>query len=109
MTLRTRLFMAATLLAAPAMIAQPLRPQVDGWRRAHEREILDEAFALLSLPNVASDTADIARNAAFLIEAFAKRGVTMTALRAPTGGSPALLRRRAVRAPSSVIMQSCVY
>ena len=104
MTLRTRLFMAATLLAAPAMIAQPLRPQVDGWRRAHEREILDEAFALLSLPNVASDTADIARNAAFLIEAFAKRGVTMTALRAPTGGSPALFGELRVRGATRTVV-----
>jgi acetylornithine deacetylase/succinyl-diaminopimelate desuccinylase-like protein len=86
-----RFRVAALLLAAPVMAAaQPLRPRIDEWRRTHEREILDEAFALLALPNVASDTANIARNVAFLTEAFAKRGVTMTTLRSPTGGSPAL-------------------
>jgi acetylornithine deacetylase/succinyl-diaminopimelate desuccinylase-like protein len=78
------------MLLATSAVAQPLRPQIDAWRRAHEREILDEAFALLSLPNVASDTAGIARNVTFLTEAFARRGVTMTALRSPKGGSPAL-------------------
>ncbi|MCC6245382.1 MAG: M20/M25/M40 family metallo-hydrolase [Gemmatimonadaceae bacterium] len=78
--------------ARPASIdAQPaLRPQIDTWRKANERPILDEAFALLAIPNVASDSSDIARNAAFLTSAFAKRGVTLTALRAPSGGSPAM-------------------
>ena len=82
----------AALLAAPLSVAtaQPLRPQVDAWRKAHEREILDEAFALLAIPNVASNQDDIAKNVAFLTKAFAQRGVTLTPLRAPTGGSPAL-------------------
>ncbi len=83
----------ATLLATPAPAsAQPsaVRPAVDGWRRAHEREILDEAFALLSIPNVAADTANIRRNIEFLTSAFAKRGVQMRPLRAPSGGSPAV-------------------
>ncbi len=99
----TRLLLAATLIAGPA-IAQPLRPLVDRWRQAHEREILDEAFALLSLPNVASDTANIARNVAFLTEAFAKRGVTMTALRAPTGGSPALFGELRARGATRTVV-----
>ena len=42
----------ATLAAAP-LAAQQLRPAVDAWRKAHEREILDEAFALMAIPNVA--------------------------------------------------------
>lgn len=89
MTSISRLLLAAALISSPVS-AQSLRPQIDAWRKAHEREILDEAFALLSIPNVASDTANIARNVAFLTDAFAKRGVTLAALRAPTGGSPAL-------------------
>jgi len=70
--------------------APTLRDQVDRWRRTQERQILDEAVALLSIPNVASDTANIRRNVEFLTAAFAKRGVTMRPLRAPSGGSPAL-------------------
>jgi acetylornithine deacetylase/succinyl-diaminopimelate desuccinylase-like protein len=81
---------AAALLAPAIVAAQPLRPQVDAWRRQHERQILDEAFALLAIPNVASNQDDIAKNMAFLTQAFAKRGVALTPLRAPTGGSPAL-------------------
>ena len=80
---------ALASLAAP-LEAQQLRPAVDAWRRAHEREILDEAFALMAIPNVASDTANIRRNVEFLTAAFAKRGVAMRPLVAPTGGSPAL-------------------
>ena len=89
MTSRFRILCAAALVAAP-LAAQSVRPQIDAWRRAHEREILDEAFALLSLPNVASDSADIARNVEFLTAAFAKRGVALTPLRVPGGRSPAL-------------------
>lgn len=79
------------IISPIALAAQaPLRPQIDTWRKANERPILDEAFALLAIPNVASDSADIARNGVFLTQAFAKRGVTLTTLRAPSGGSPAL-------------------
>lgn len=88
-----RLFTALALatLAAPAVAtAQPLRQQVDAWRKQHEREILDEAFALFAIPNVASNPADIAKNVVFLTQAFAKRGVPLVPLRAASGGSPAL-------------------
>lgn len=73
-----------------AQQASTIRPKVDAWRRANERQILDDAFALLAIPNVASDSVNIARNVEWLTAAFAKRGVTMRTLRSPTGGSPAL-------------------
>ncbi|HYW49967.1 MAG TPA: M20/M25/M40 family metallo-hydrolase [Gemmatimonadaceae bacterium] len=85
-------------------MAQPLRPQVDAWRRAHEREILDEAFALLAIPNVASDSVGIARNVAFLTEAFAKRGVVLSALRAPNGGNPALFGELRTRGATRTVV-----
>ncbi len=75
--------------APPARSA--IRPAVDAWRRAHEREILDDAFALYAIPNVASDSVGIARNIAWLTAAFAKRGVVMAPLSAPSGGNPALV------------------
>ncbi|WP_439642382.1 M20/M25/M40 family metallo-hydrolase [Gemmatimonas sp.] len=97
--MRSFLVAAAALVAPLAVQAQSLRPQVDAWRRAHEREILDEAFALLAIPNVASNQDDIAKNVVFLTEAFAKRGVALTPLRAPTGGSPALFGE--IKAPGA--------
>ena len=88
---------AASLAPAPCINAQPtpqrslIRPKIDAWRRAHEREILDDAFALYAIPNVANDSVGIARNIAWLTEAFGKRGVTLAPIRAPTGGNPALV------------------
>ena len=81
---------SAPVTQTPAA-APSLRPVVDAWRRVHEREILDEAFALLSLPNVASDSVGIRRNIDALTVAFGKRGVTLRPLTAPSGGNPALV------------------
>ena len=89
--LSVAVFGIATSLVASSLSAQaPLRPQIDAWRAKHEREILDEAFGLLAIPNVASDTANIARNVTFITQAFAKRGVTLTTLRAAAGGNPVI-------------------
>jgi acetylornithine deacetylase/succinyl-diaminopimelate desuccinylase-like protein len=45
------------------------------YRRAHEAEIISEFVDLLSIPNVASDTANIRRNAEKLIEMMDRRGI----------------------------------
>lgn len=82
-----------SVLAQPKPERSAIRPGIDAWRRAHEREILDEAFALYSIPNVASDSAGIARNIAWLTTAFAKRGVALAPAFAPSGGNPALIGR----------------
>lgn len=92
-----------------ATAQQPLRPLIDSWRKANERPIIDEAFALLSIPNVASDSNDIARNAAFLTRAFGKRGVALTALRAPTGGSPALYGELLTRGATRTVVYYAHY
>jgi acetylornithine deacetylase/succinyl-diaminopimelate desuccinylase-like protein len=81
---------AASTIAGTATGQTSARAGVDGWRRAHEREILDEAFAFLSIPNVASDSTGIARNIEWLTAAFARRGVALRPLRAPSGGNAAL-------------------
>ena len=39
--------------------AQTPKEAADQWRAAHEQQILQEFTALLSIPNVASDTANI--------------------------------------------------
>ena len=53
-------------------------------RRAHEREIIDEFIDLLSLPNVASDTPNIRRNAALIARMLERRGVKTRLLEVPT-------------------------
>ena len=46
------------------------------WRMQHERAILDEFTAFLSLANVTSEPDGIARNAAALAEMMRRRGMT---------------------------------
>jgi acetylornithine deacetylase/succinyl-diaminopimelate desuccinylase-like protein len=60
------------------------------YRSAHAAEILQEFAELLSIPNVATDDAGIQRNAAYLVEQFGKRGVSMKQLKLP-GAPPIVL------------------
>ena len=53
------------------------------WRQAHQSEILQEFTALLSIPNVASDSENIRRNAEALVSMLQKRGVESRLLSLP--------------------------
>jgi acetylornithine deacetylase/succinyl-diaminopimelate desuccinylase-like protein len=66
--------------------AETLRAQVRSWRQGHEAQIVGELVDLLSLPNVASDRADMARNAEHLIAMLERRGIAARTLETP--GSP---------------------
>ena len=72
--------------------------QVRTWRTQHEMAILRELFDLLSLPNVATNQGDMARNADALTQMLARRRFTAEIL--PTSGSPVVLAER--RAPNAV-------
>jgi acetylornithine deacetylase/succinyl-diaminopimelate desuccinylase-like protein len=79
-------------LSSPAG-AQPtstFRAQIDAYRRAHEPEILREFTALLAIPNLASDSANIRRNAAAVRAMLERRGATTQLLESPAGGPPAV-------------------
>lgn len=60
-----------TLRADPATVATKVR----AWRTNHEREILAEFAQLLSIPNLASDTPNIRRNADAIRTMCEKRGL----------------------------------
>lgn len=66
--------LAAVLLAAPSLAAS-LRDDVRAWRGAHEREITGELTRFAALPNVAGDSAGIARNASELLRMLERRGI----------------------------------
>jgi acetylornithine deacetylase/succinyl-diaminopimelate desuccinylase-like protein len=59
------------------------------YRVRHEREIIAEFTQLLSIPNLASDTPNIEKNAAALQAMFARRGVDLHLLRIE--GAPPLV------------------
>ena len=89
-----RLVFALTVVFSASLLAQSdaasLRASVDAYRRAHEVEILAEFRELLDIPNLASDSTGIRRNAAFITRMLEKRGVTTRLLESPTGGPPAV-------------------
>ena len=58
------------------------------YRQAHEREILDEFINLLSIPNVASDKANIRANADLIVEMMRRRGLKPKLIEANDGAAP---------------------
>src|SRR2546423_3859289 len=68
--------------------AVSLRSAVETYRRAHEADILHEFAALLAIPNLASDSVNIRRNAAAVSAMMERRGITTRLLESPTGGPP---------------------
>jgi acetylornithine deacetylase/succinyl-diaminopimelate desuccinylase-like protein len=52
------------------------------WRASHERQLLDEYFELLRIPNVSRDSANIKRNADALVRMMARRGLAPRLLEA---------------------------
>jgi len=68
--------------ADPAAVAETVRE----WRQAHEQEIITGYAELLSMPNVASDSANIRRNAEYIKALYQSRGFDVRLLE--TEGSP---------------------
>ena len=56
------------------------------WRQAHESAIVEELLEFLAIPNVATDAPNIHRNARWIVDAFARRGVEMEIVATP--GAP---------------------
>jgi acetylornithine deacetylase/succinyl-diaminopimelate desuccinylase-like protein len=69
--------------------AQTADSNIRQYRHKHEVEIINEFVELLAIPNVASDTPNIRRNAAKLIEIMKRRGIDARLLEG--NGPPAVL------------------
>ena len=83
---------AAAQQPAPARGAvqgSAVRTATRKYREAHEAEIAREFADLLAIPNVASDSVNIRRNTAAVIELLRRRGVSARALEGD-GGPPAV-------------------
>lgn len=70
---------AVLVIAVSGIAVQPSRPAAveaaRSYRQSHEHEIINEFIKLLSIPNVASDTPNIRRNAQMISDMFERRGV----------------------------------
>jgi acetylornithine deacetylase/succinyl-diaminopimelate desuccinylase-like protein len=58
------------------------------YRRVNEQRIVQEFVRLLSIPNVASDTQNIRRNAEFILKMMQRRGLNPRLLEARTSNAP---------------------
>jgi acetylornithine deacetylase/succinyl-diaminopimelate desuccinylase-like protein len=58
------------------------------YRRAHERQIIDEFTRLLAIPNIASDRENVRRNAQFILEMMQRRGLNPQLLEAKSKDTP---------------------
>jgi acetylornithine deacetylase/succinyl-diaminopimelate desuccinylase-like protein len=73
---------------SPATSGDVVRSTVRRYREGHEAEIARELADLLALPNVASDSVNIRRNTAAVIELLKRRGVDARAIEG--SGPPAV-------------------
>jgi len=70
---------------------------------ANEHRIVHELTDLLAIPNIASDTANIQRNAAKLVEMLERRGIETRLLPIPGRGLVVLGRLNTLGATRTVI------
>lgn len=83
---------ALVVVLAPAAAAQDgerIRAAVRAYQQAHDVEIVQELAALLAIPNLASDSINIRRNARHLVGMLERRGVRARLLETP-GAPPAV-------------------
>ena len=102
-----------TLLAALALAVLPPLPiaadpasaaeQVRTWRQAHEQQIIDDFAELLSIPNVASDAANIRRNAEHIAGLLQPRGFEVRLLEAD-GAPPVVFAERSAGADRTLMI-----
>jgi acetylornithine deacetylase/succinyl-diaminopimelate desuccinylase-like protein len=88
---RTLAVVVLMLVTAVAHGAGAQQTEIRRYREAHEHAILGEFTRMLALRNIASDTAAIARNAAFITAAMEKRGLSPRLLRAQDASAPPLI------------------
>jgi acetylornithine deacetylase/succinyl-diaminopimelate desuccinylase-like protein len=82
--MKTMLPLVAAIVATPALSAQT--PPIREWVTRHEPSVLRELSSLLAIPNLASDSVSIRRNADTLIAMLQRRGIVARRLETP--GSP---------------------
>jgi acetylornithine deacetylase/succinyl-diaminopimelate desuccinylase-like protein len=88
---------------APAQGSSP-RDAVRSWRKAHEKAIVTDFVTLLSMPNVATNVADVEKNAAYIEGQLRARGFETQLLRAVPGTPPSVFAQMKIpRAKRTVI------
>jgi len=82
----------------------PLRDSVRKWRSAHEQAILTDFIAMLSMPNIATNAADVERNAKSIEAQLKQRGFDTRLLTAEPGTPPSVFAERKVRGAKRTVI-----
>jgi acetylornithine deacetylase/succinyl-diaminopimelate desuccinylase-like protein len=90
--------LAAGLVATVSAQSSPAAQAARQWRQQRERAIVEEFMALLAIPNVSRDTANIERNAEAIRDGLTKRGVAAR-LVSVTGANPVVFGE--IRSPGA--------
>ena len=90
---------SGSLAGAQTPDAAAVRASVRAYTAAHDVEIVHELSDFLSIPNVASDAANIGRNAGRLLAMMTARGISGRLLESPSGGPPVVYGE--LRAPGA--------
>ncbi len=77
-------------LAASSVHAMGSRAAVRAWRETHEKAIVTNFVTLLSMPNVATNVADVEKNAAYIEGELQSRGFKTRLLSAEPGTPPSV-------------------
>lgn len=106
----TRLSFLAVLYftCVTASHADTVSEPVNEWRQAHEQQIVDQFAELLTIPNVAADTANIRRNAAYIGKMLEDGGMQVELLELD-GGNPAVFAERTAPGATQTIMMYMHY
>ena len=91
---------AAQASGAPS----PVTARVRAYRAAHDVEILKELVDLLAIPNLASDSINIRRNAGTVRQMLERRGIAARLLDSPSGGPPAVFGELRVPGATRTVM-----
>lgn len=90
------------LILAASLAGAQDRTEIERYTAAHERQIMAEFVELLSIPNVASDHANIRRNAEFVRGMLERRGMKAELLE--TAGNPLVYGQKNVPGAAKTIL-----
>ncbi|GAB2535628.1 M20/M25/M40 family metallo-hydrolase [Spirosoma aerophilum] len=74
-------------MATLSVEAQTTQQRVRQFRQAQETALIDEYREFLAIPNVSADSANIRKNAAFILQMMKKRGIAGQLLEGPNPGT----------------------
>jgi acetylornithine deacetylase/succinyl-diaminopimelate desuccinylase-like protein len=100
---------ALAVAAGGAVAADPAREAADAWTAAHDRAILEEFTSFLSLPDVATNQADIEANATHLEAMLHARGFETRRLSAGPGTPPTVFAEMKVPGAKRTVLYYAHY